>query len=164
MSGVFARGELPRLSIAVQRPVPIRVLTNSRPGRALGLPGMLPNVLGVIAIHEQAYARAQVWYSECLLFAREIGKYTAFAKCLVGFAGIANAGKSFERAARLVGAAGAELETRKIHLETNFDRAELQRLTTILRDELGEARFDELADEGRTITLEQAIQYALEKK
>ena len=64
--------------------------------------------------------------------------------------------------AQLLGAAEAEVEARQIPVE-NFDRAEWQRLTTVLREELGDAKFAALADEGRVMTMAQVIAFALEK-
>ncbi len=119
-------------------------------------------MLGVTAIREGDYARAEAWYTECLLFDQQIGMNTQFAECFIGFAGIANAEKRFERAAQLIGAADAQVEARQIHLE-NVDRTELQRLTTVLREELGDLEFEALGAKGRALTLEQAIAFALEK-
>ena len=119
-------------------------------------------MLGVIAIREGDYARAKEWYTECLLFDEQIGLSNQLAECLIGFAGIASAEKRFERAAQLLGAGEAEVEMREIPLE-NIDRIELQRLTAVLRRELGDARFETLASQGRAMTMEQAIAYALEE-
>ena len=119
-------------------------------------------MLGAIAIREADYARAKERYSECLLFDQQIGMNTQLAECLLGFAGIANAEKRFEHAALLAGAAQVEVKARQNSLE-NFDQVELQRLTLVLREELGEARFEELAGEGRSMTREQAIAFALEE-
>jgi hypothetical protein len=44
----------------------------------------------------------------------------------------------------------------------DFDQAQLQRLKMVLREELGEAKFEALAAEGRTMTVEQATAFALE--
>jgi predicted ATPase/transcriptional regulator with XRE-family HTH domain len=118
-------------------------------------------MLGVIAIRERDYARAKAWYSECLRFDQQLGWYYQLAECLIGFAGIANAEKRFERAAQLLGTAEAEVEARQIPLE-NHDRVELQRLTTVLREELDEAVFTGAWAAGRAMRKEQAIEYALE--
>ena len=64
--------------------------------------------------------------------------------------------------AQLIGAAEAEIEARQASLE-NFDQAEFQRLTTVLREELGDAKFEALAAEGRAMTVERAISFALER-
>jgi tetratricopeptide (TPR) repeat protein len=117
-------------------------------------------MLGVIAIREGDYKRAQEWYTECLLFDQQIGLTRQLAECLIGFAGITSARKRFERAAQLLGAAEAEGEARE-RLE-NIDRIELKRLTEVLRDELGNARFEALASQGRSMTMAQAISLALD--
>ena len=122
-------------------------------------------MLGVIAVREGNYARAKEWYSECLLWDQQTGRNTQLAECLIGFAGIANAERRFERAAQLVGAAETEAEVKpwQMPLE-NIDQTELQRLTTVLRGEIGDAKFEVLAAEGRAMTMEQVIAYALEKR
>jgi predicted ATPase/DNA-binding XRE family transcriptional regulator len=118
--------------------------------------------LGVIAVREGDYARAKTWYTEYLLFSQQIGLLRkCFAECLIGFAGIACAEERFERAAQLLGAREAEAEVREITLQ-NIDRIELKRLTAVLREELGDASFEALAAQGRAMTMEQAIAYALE--
>jgi tetratricopeptide (TPR) repeat protein len=123
----------------------------------------VPSVmLGAVAIREQDYARAKALYTECLLLDKQMGEYQQLAECLIGFAGIAIAEKRFERAAQLLGAAETEVQARRSPLE-NFDQAELKRLMTVLREKLGDADFDELANEGRAMTMEQAIAFALEQ-
>jgi tetratricopeptide (TPR) repeat protein len=119
-------------------------------------------ILGAIAICEGNYVLAKTWYTECLLFDQHLGVNTQLAECLTGFGRIANAEKRFERAAQLVGAAEAQVEARQIPLE-KIDRAELERLITILRQELGDEVFDTLVAQGRAMTMEQAIAYALEQ-
>jgi len=117
-------------------------------------------MLGVIAIREEDYERAQEWYKECLLFDQQIGLTWQLAECLIGFAGIASAGKRFERAAQLLGAAEAKGEaTGLLH---NIDRIEFKRLTAVLREELGNAKFEALASQGHSMTMAQAISLALE--
>jgi predicted ATPase len=119
--------------------------------------------LGAIAIREEDYARAKAWYTECLLFDQQIGDPdNQLPECLIGFAGIANAEKHFERGAQLLGAADTQIKARAVSLE-NFDQREFERLTTILRKELGDEKFEAFASQGRLMTMEQAIAYALEE-
>jgi non-specific serine/threonine protein kinase len=120
-------------------------------------------LLGVIAAREGDYARAKAWYTECLLVDQQIGLTRQLAECLLGFAGIASAEKNFERAAQLLGAGEAEAQARIVPLEI-IDRRELDRLTALLREELGDVRFEALASQGRAMTMEQAIQYALSEQ
>jgi tetratricopeptide (TPR) repeat protein len=119
-------------------------------------------MLGVISIIERDYDAAKAWYTECLLFDQEIGVYDQLPECLIGFASIASSEKRFEYAAQLLGAADAQAKARQVPLAT-FDQAELQRLTTALREVLGDAKFEELAAEGHAMTIEQAIAFALEE-
>ena len=119
-------------------------------------------LLGVIAEREENYVSAKNWYTECLLFDQQIGlPGSQLPECLIGFAGIASAEKHFERAAQLLGAGEAAEEVRGTPLE-NIDRIELKRLTAALRGEFRDARFEVLASQGRLMTMEQAIAYALE--
>jgi tetratricopeptide (TPR) repeat protein len=119
-------------------------------------------LLGVIAAREGDYRRAKEWYTECLLFDQQIGLPRQLAECFIGFAGIASAQQHFERAAQLLSVGEANAEARVNPLE-NIDQIELKRLTAILREELGDAQFDALSAMGRSMTIEQAIAYALEE-
>jgi tetratricopeptide (TPR) repeat protein len=118
-------------------------------------------ILGALSIMESNYAAAKAWYTECLLFDQEIGIYDEFPECLIGFASIANAERRFERAAQLIGGAETAAGVRQDPLE-DFDLAELQRLRTVLREELGVVKFEEFVAKGRAMTTEQAIAFALE--
>ena len=119
-------------------------------------------MLGVSSIMEGNFAAANAWYTECLLFDHEIGVYNQLPECLIGFASIASSEKRFERAARLIGAAEAAVGARQAPLES-FDQAELQRLRTVVLKELGDANFEACAAKGRSMTMDQAIAFALEK-
>jgi predicted ATPase/DNA-binding XRE family transcriptional regulator len=114
-------------------------------------------LLGVIAIRERDYARAKAWYTECLLFDRQIGLRRQLAECLIGFAGIANAEMRFERGAQLLGAAETEMEASGPSSLEDFDQREFERLTAVLREELGNAKFETYVSHGRAMTIEQAI-------
>jgi predicted ATPase/transcriptional regulator with XRE-family HTH domain len=119
-------------------------------------------LLGVTAIREGDYALAKAWYTECLLFDRQIGLQRQLAECLIGFAGIANAEKRFERGAQLLGAAETDMKERGPSPLVDFDQREFERLSVALCFELGDAKFEALASQGRAMTMEQAIDYALE--
>jgi predicted ATPase/transcriptional regulator with XRE-family HTH domain len=119
-------------------------------------------LLGVTAIRERDYALANAWYTECLLFDRQIGLQRQLAECLIGFAGIAHAEKHFERGAQLLGAVETDMKVRGPSPLVDFDQIEFERLTAVLRKELGDAKFEALVSEGRAMTMEQAIDYALE--
>jgi len=119
------------------------------------------SILGMAALREGDYTRAKAWFSECLLFIQQTGVNNQIAECLIGLAGIAYAEKRFERAVQIAGAVEMQVEARQ-DPQGSADRAELKRLTTILREELGDAEFEALAAKGRAMTMEQAIAFALE--
>src|SRR5688572_2243831 len=93
-------------------------------------------------VHRMFAFRSTDWFTEQL------------AECFIGFAGIASAEQHFERAAQLLSVAEANAEARVNPLE-NIDQIELQRLTAILRKQLGEAEFEALSARGRAMTIEQ---------
>ena len=120
-------------------------------------------MLGVTAAREGDHALAKECYTECLLFLQQIGlPRRQLPECLIGFAGIASVNERFERAAQLLGAAETEMEERGPSPLENFDQREFERLAAVLREELGNARFEALASQGRAMTMPQAIDYALE--
>jgi predicted ATPase/transcriptional regulator with XRE-family HTH domain len=118
-------------------------------------------LLGVIAIREGDYARAKAWYTECLLFDRQIGLQRQLAECLIGFSGIAHAERCLERGAQLLGAAETEMEASGPSSLEDFDQEEFDHLTAVLREELGDARFEALVSQGRAMRMAQAVEYAL---
>ena len=118
-------------------------------------------MLGAIAIRTGDYARATARFSECLLFEQQKGMSILLYKCLIGFAQIANAEKHFERAAQILGMVEGQVEARQFSLY-EADRARLEQLTTDLREQLGDAEFEALRINAHTMTMEQAVAYALE--
>ena len=120
-------------------------------------------MLAMIAIREGDNTRAKAWFSECLLFIQQIGVPSQLAECLIGLVGIAVTENRFERAAQTAGAVEMQVAANQSYLGST-DRAELERLTTLLHEELGDAEFEALAAKGRAMTMEQAITYALENQ
>ena len=80
---------------------------------------------------------------------------------LTGMAAVAGGTNQPERAAKLYGAAQALFEVTDYRISP-FDRAEFDRHIQIAEEKLGGAKFEDLMSEGRAMTMEQAIQYALE--
>jgi hypothetical protein len=79
---------------------------------------------------------------------------------LIGFSAIAGGTKQSERCARLCGAAQSAIDSTSDYRMNPFDRAEFDRHIQIARDQLGNAIFDLLFNEGRMLTMEQAIELA----
>ena len=117
--------------------------------------------LGMLALHRNKYPLAMRHFTEYFHTAR--GSYEKITACdfLIGSAAISAGMNQPERAAKLYGAAQPLFETTDYRIPP-FDRAEFDRHIQIARDQLGDAKFKALAAEGRAMTLEQAVEYALE--
>lgn len=114
-----------------------------------------------LAIHSRGdYATARTLLTEALSFLHEVNEKTYTARCLEAIAGIDVAEGEFERAARLFGA--AEALTQTIKLAVLLQRSEYERNVTAVRIRMDQATFAKAWAEGRAMTLEQAIEYALE--
>jgi hypothetical protein len=99
--------------------------------------------------------------SDGLALFAELGYKEGIAYCLEALAAAtASAGGGVE-AARLLGAADAASEEMGAALEPG-EQDRHARTESMLRAELGEARFAELSNEGRGMTLDEAVAYARE--
>ena len=103
--------------------------------------------------------RVQVGVHEDFLF-REIGDRGGVAASLEASAGLVTAQKQTEQAVRLWGAAEALREAMGASLRPT-DHAEHERSIAAIRAALGEEAFAAASAEGRALTLEDAIRYAL---
>jgi hypothetical protein len=106
--------------------------------------------------------RARALYAESMRSHREIGAKLAAPENLLGLACVAAAQGEAERAARLFGASealpeamGAPLEPGEIALQEPY--------LTVTRSQLDETSWQEAWAQGRAMTLEDAISYALEE-
>ena len=116
--------------------------------------------LGNVALHQGDHVRAGTLYRESLAPIREMGDKSSLARCLEGLAGVACAQGHYEQAARILGAAEALRETTGVQRaplgQTDYDQC-----MGSTRAVLGEPAFAAAWAEGRAMTLEQAIEYAL---
>jgi predicted ATPase/class 3 adenylate cyclase len=101
-------------------------------------------------------------FREGLLLAQEVGPTTLLPLFLVGLAGVAGAQVRPERQARLLGAAETLREGGSARLEP-LDQVEVDRYAAAARAALGEEAFAAAWAEGRQLTLEQAVAYAMEE-
>ncbi len=119
--------------------------------------------LAEVARKQGDYDAARSLYQKSLAIRVELGYKWGFAGCLAGLAKVTASQSIVERAVRLWGAAEALREA----LGTTFSAAELaeyERDLAAARAQLDEVRWRKVWDEGRAMTLEQAIAYALEVK
>ena len=117
-------------------------------------------VWGVVAKKEGDYGRARTMVVEGLTLVGELGNKFFIALCLEFLAGIDQIQKQPERAARLYGV----VEALRQDIGTPIppvDRDDYDRSVAAVRAELGEEAFAAAWAEGRTMTIEDAVKYAL---
>ncbi len=91
---------------------------------------------------------------------RELGDEKYSAMNLAGMAGPIAAGGYPQAAARLLGASEALLEAMGIVMHP-VERSEIDRDVAAVREQLDEATFEAAWAEGRAMSLEEAVAYAL---
>jgi tetratricopeptide (TPR) repeat protein len=133
--------------------------------RKLGDPSLLIHALGGMGHLERDagnYTRARALYRESLLLRRELGALLALAQSLEDLAVLAGRQGEAERAIRLLGAAEAFCETLDVRSPVAVV-SEYERTVAEGRAVLGEAVFAARWAEGRTMSLDEATEYALEE-
>jgi non-specific serine/threonine protein kinase len=133
-------------------------------GEKVSIAGLLYD-LAAVALRQGDYGRAAALYEEGLDLSREIGIKRDMIKsdiagCIEGFAVVAGAQGEQERAARLFGAAEALREAINYPLSP-ADRPLYDRSVAAVRARLGEEAFREAWEEGRRMTMEEAVQLAV---
>jgi predicted ATPase/DNA-binding XRE family transcriptional regulator len=122
--------------------------------------------LYVLARLEQAegdHEQARRLFEEGLTLSSEVGDKTYVAYCLEGLAAIAASEDRLERAARLWGAAETLLERIEVTAYPYApDHSLYQEQVAAARARLNEQTWVEAWAEGRAMTFEQAVEYALE--
>jgi len=133
-------------SLAIQREL----------GDRRGIATTLRN-LGLVAWHQGAVARAAEFLEESLIMRKAQGNRTGIAECLEGLARVA---EPPERAAKLLGAATALREAVGTPLPP-AERSDHDRLLEAVRTPLGPEAFAAAWDQGRAMSLEDAVGEAL---
>ena len=103
------------------------------------------------------HARAAILFKESLVLARELGDKRVTGECLSGIADTSSATGELVRAGRLYGAAEALRESLGFKGLSDDHEDEVVNV----QSKLGEVGFAAARAEGRAMTLEQAIEYAL---
>jgi non-specific serine/threonine protein kinase len=117
--------------------------------------------LGYVAQHQGNYERAETLTREYLTLLREeLGSKYFIAIGLAGLAGPVSARGEPERAARLLGASEALFETIGVGLQAG-DQFEVEGYEAAVREQLDQAVFEAAWAEGRAMSLEEAVAYAL---
>lgn len=115
---------------------------------------------GSVTLHQGDIAQAAARFRAGLALAQELGMNNLIATCLAGLGGVAAEYGQLARAARLLGASESLLDAISAHLNP-ADRAEYERIVTRVCAQIDEATFAAARDDGRAMSLEQAIVYAL---
>jgi ATP/maltotriose-dependent transcriptional regulator MalT len=110
----------------------------------------------------QNRSRAGRYFREALVLASEAADKSNSAYCMQGLAAVTGARGELRRAARLLGAAEALLEAAGVPVYVTADHNLHQRVTSAAHERLGERAWTVACDEGRAMTFEQAVEYALE--
>ncbi len=126
------------------------------------LPGVFV-VLGRVAFQRGNYEQAKAFYYEGLVLRSEAQLKFGIADCLERLAEVALAQDLPERASRLFGAA-EELRFRTGYRLPPIDKETNESGVAAAREKLGKERHDSLTAQGRAMTIEQAITYALERQ
>jgi len=129
-------------------------------GDRKGVGGSLNNV-GYVAYRQRDYPFAKLCYEQSLTIRQEYGNPQQIAQSLQGFAEIAAAQSTWERAVRLWGAADSLRVQSSAPLTANEQAAHDAELAAA-RQTLGDQTFSSAWDNGRIMSLNQSIEYALE--
>ena len=155
--------------VALQRGEPGRARVLAEEGLAIGLamedaPIITQNLiaLGHAARDQGDQERATSYYQESLTMCRELGQRLDTVEILQGMAELAGALGEDLRAMRLWGAAEALLDATGLQLGP-ADRELHESHLAAARSQLGEVVWEEMLAEGRAMTTEEAVAYALEE-
>jgi predicted ATPase len=107
------------------------------------------------------HERAARYLRESLVLASQLAEKVDSAYCMQGLAAVAGARGEPRRVARLLGAAEALLEAAGLVLYAQVNNEPHQRAVSAAREELGERAWKEARDEGRAMSFEEAVAYAL---
>jgi predicted ATPase/DNA-binding XRE family transcriptional regulator len=116
---------------------------------------------GLLALHDNNYPLAFQHFIFPLDLAHRSGELAHVSVLIMGLAAVAAGMKQHERASKLYGMAQEIIEMTDYRIHP-FNRTEFDRHIQIVRRQLGEERFEALCAEGRAMTMEQSIEYALE--
>jgi hypothetical protein len=116
-----------------------------------------------MALLQDDLGRAAYLYRESLSLSWDVGLNPIVQSALEGFGCLARAKGEAERAVRLWGAAQALHEAKSIPRDIDF-LAEADARISAVRSGMGEEEWEEAWHKGRTMSLDEAISYALEEE
>ena len=122
--------------------------------------------LALVALSRGDYDHAEILFEEGVILSEQVRDQANLAYCLEGLATVAGARKEAERSARLVGAAEGlhKAVGALVYVYYESHRSLYGRTTQVVCSQLGEEAFEEAQAEGRVMSLEQAVAYALRRE
>jgi len=117
--------------------------------------------LGGLALAEGDYETAVSLYTQRLSWARQHGNTAQILSGFANLSGVLRLLRKPQRAAQLMGAMDVLSDNFGVKLQPS-EQSEFNRYVALVREQLGAEAFETLRREGRAMTLEQAIAYALE--
>lgn len=121
---------------------------------------------GFLFFRQGKRRRAWQHLEEALLLSCELNAPYESARTLIGLAGMSAEENQPQRAARLLGAVQALLESTPVVISVNrADYVEHERIKMLVKEQLDDATFNHLVQEGRAIAaegLDHVVAYALE--
>jgi predicted ATPase/class 3 adenylate cyclase len=150
-------GDYPRATRLLEESLALRRQLGNKWGVGVSL-----GTLGWVALRAGDWSRAKARLSESLEVRQEIGDKGGSAWCLERLAEVALAQSQPEKAVCLLAAASALRESIGSVIDP-VDRREYENRRDALRAQVGEARFAARWNEGRGLSFEQAVAFALER-
>ncbi len=150
-----ARGDYARATVLLEESL---AMVHETMGTGSGATSLLR--LGRVVFRQGNLKRAAVLFKESLALRKNRGDKDGIAACLDALAGVAVEGKRLEEAARLFGATEALREAIRTPVP-HARRAEYDRYVAAVRTNLTEATLAAAWTEGRTMGLDEAIDYGL---
>ena len=152
---VYSQGDLGRAGKLTEESVALFRELGARGDVAIGLDN-----LGWIALLQDDLGRAADIYKESLTLAWDTGMNPIVHHDLEGLACLAGAKGEAERAARLWGAAQVLREAKSVPRDADF-LAEADARISRVRSDTAEEAWEGALEEGRAMSLEEAVSYAL---
>ncbi len=120
--------------------------------------------LALVALSNADHDRAATLFGEGVTLSGQIGDRANLAYCLEGLAAVAGARDQSECCARLFGAAEGLHEAVGVPVYGYYDphRSLYERTMAAVRSQMGEEAFEEARERGQKMTLQEAVEYALE--
>ena len=109
------------------------------------------------------HERAARYLRESLVLASELAEKVDCAYCMQGLAAVSEVQGEPRRAARLLGAAEALLEAAEFVLYAQANNEPHRHAASVARDLLGDQAWTAAHDEGRAMSFEEAVAYALDE-